>query len=119
MLRRRGWLFGGENSGHILQPDKYDGQAASFRHCRFFLHCVWEGGSGRVAGSAGTITALELMCLWSKVHVARPSGDCRRIEDEVEVSRWRARGGCSCALEPSPALRVMVEGRDAEGSVGG
>jgi phosphoglucosamine mutase len=115
MLRERGWLFGGENSGHILCLDKHstgDGIVSALQ----VLCALREEG-----GDLGTL--LGQLVLYPQVLINVPLVKDFSWQDqplivaarqEVEASLDGAGRVLLRASGTEPLLRVMVEGRDAE-----
>lgn len=114
MLREKGWLFGGENSGHILCLDRHttgDGIVSALQ----VLCALREEG-----GDLGTL--LGRLALYPQVLINVPlakgfvwQGQPRIEAARAEVER-RLGGSGRVLLRASgtePLLRVMVEGRDA------
>ena len=115
MLREKGWLFGGENSGHILCLDKHttgDGIVSALQ----VLSALREAG-----GDPGDLLAQLVLYPQQLINVPLVKGFpwkdhplitavLREVEAELEGEGrvlLRASG-------TEPLLRVMVEGRDAE-----
>ena len=115
LLREKGWLLGGENSGHLICLDKHttgDGIVSALQ----VLHAMRESGR-----SLAELTAELVMFPQVLVNVAVPRGfqwekheGIRRAQADVEQS---LNGKGRVLLRPSgtePVLRVMVEGEPRE-----
>ena len=114
MLNERGWLYGGENSGHILTLDRHttgDGTVAALQ----VLAALREAGGDLEA-------LLSTLVLYPQKLINVPmskgfawQGD-RRIGDALAAVETRMNGRGRVLLRASgtePLLRVMVEGEDA------
>lgn len=114
-LHRNGWLFGGENSGHILALDRHstgDGIVAGLQ----VLAAMRESGE----------TLSELlgrMVLFPQKLINVPVGkgfawrECPAIAEVQQKVEKRLEGRGRVLLRPSgtePLIRVMVEGRDSD-----
>lgn len=115
MLNERGWLYGGENSGHILAMDRHttgDGTVAALQ----VLAALREaGGSLRELLAGLELYPQKLI----NVPIVKgfPWRDDPAIQSAlVEVERRMAGKGRVLlrASGTEPLLRVMVEGEDAE-----
>lgn len=115
MLNERGWLYGGENSGHILAMDRHttgDGTVAALQ----VLAALREAGGSLRELLAG----LELYpqrLINVPIVKGFPWRDDPAIQSAlVEVERRMAGKGRVLlrASGTEPLLRVMVEGEDAE-----
>lgn len=115
MLNEKGWLYGGENSGHILALDRHttgDGIVAALQ----VLAALREVG-GDLRGLLGGLALYPQRLI--NVPVARgfswkehPVITAALAKTEAELN-----GRGRVLLRPSgtePLLRVMVEGEDAE-----
>jgi phosphoglucosamine mutase len=111
LLRERGWLYGGENSGHIICLDRHttgDGIVSALQ----VLAAMRDGGR-----SLGELTGDLVMYPQVLLNVAVPSGfDWRAHEAIAQALAQGERvldGRGRVLLRPSgtePVLRVMVEG---------
>jgi phosphoglucosamine mutase len=111
LLRERGWLYGGENSGHIICLDRHttgDGIVSALQ----VLAAMRDGGR-----SLAELTGDLVMYPQVLVNVAVPSGfDWRAHEAIAQALAQGERvldGRGRVLLRPSgtePVLRVMVEG---------
>ena len=114
-LEQRGWLFGGESSGHLICLDKHttgDGIVSALQ----VLAAV-----RRLGGRLADLTAELNMLAQSMINVRVPAGfswkehkplarELQRVESEIH-------GRGRVLIRPSgtePVLRVMVEAGDAE-----
>ena len=112
-LRARGWLFGGENSGHLLCLDKHttgDGLVSALQ----VLVAMREGAATLAALTADLVLYPQVL-----INVPVASGfdhtkfsAIAQVQSEVERSLG-ARGRVLLrASGTEPLLRVMVEGAD-------
>ncbi len=115
MLRERGWLFGGENSGHLLCLDRHttgDGIVSALQ----VLTALREEG-GDLAGLLGKLALYPQVLInvpLSKGFDWKNSPLIATTQQEVEN---RLAGEGRVLLRPSgtePLLRVMVEGKEAD-----
>lgn len=115
MLNEKGWLYGGENSGHILALDRHttgDGIIAALQ----VLAALREAG-GDLKGLLGSLTLYPQRLINVPVSrgfswKAHPAIAAALADTEAELN-----GRGRVLLRPSgtePLLRVMVEGEDAE-----
>jgi phosphoglucosamine mutase len=113
MLNQRGWLYGGENSGHILAMDRHttgDGTIAALQVL------------GALRESGGTLAELlEDLVLYPQrlINVPIVKGFPWQDDPSIAVARKEAEtalaGRGRVLLRPSgtePLLRVMVEGEN-------
>ncbi len=116
-LRSRGWLVGGENSGHIICLDKHttgDGIVSALQ----VLHAVRVGRGSLSELSAGLRLYPQVLV---NVRVERGS-DFRKdpaVQEAVRHAESALKGRGRVLLRPSgtePVIRVMVEG-EAEAEV--
>lgn len=115
MLREHGWLYGGENSGHILVLDRHttgDGIVAGLQ----VLAALRESG-----GTLGDLLAGLRLYPQTLVNVAMARGfrwqDDAAIQGGLRTVEARMAGRGRVLLRASgtePLLRVMVEGEDAD-----
>ena len=114
-LHRNGWLFGGENSGHILALDRHstgDGIVAGLQ----VLAAMRESGE-TLRALLGKLVLFPQKLINVPISKGIAWRDCpaiREVQQSVE-QRLAERG--RVLLRPSgtePLLRVMVEGRDSE-----
>lgn len=114
MLHDKGWLFGGENSGHLLELDRHttgDGVVAALQ----VLAALREvGGSLKTLLSGLTLYPQKLI----NVPMAKgfPWKDDPAIQSALLATEAKMAGRGRVLLRASgtePLLRVMVEGEDA------
>ncbi len=115
LLREKNWLFGGENSGHLLCLDRHttgDGIVSALQ----VISALREEG-GDLAGLLGKMT------LYPQVLINVPLIKGFSWKDHPAIMAERERLELSLAGEgrvllrasgTEPLLRVMVEGRDAD-----
>ena len=114
MLHDRGWLFGGENSGHILVLDRHttgDGTVAALQ----VLAALRESDSD-LASLLGDLHLYPQELINVPVVKGFPWKEDRMIQGALEVVENRLSGRGRVLLRASgtePLLRVMVEGEDA------
>ncbi|MGA8049838.1 MAG: phosphoglucosamine mutase [Burkholderiales bacterium] len=111
LLRDRGWLYGGENSGHIICLDRHttgDGIVSALQ-----VFAAMRGEERSLA----ELTAELVMYPQVLVNVAVPSGFDWRVHDGIAKALAQGErlldGRGRVLLRPSgtePVLRVMVEG---------
>jgi phosphoglucosamine mutase len=111
MLHERGWIYGGENSGHVLCLDKHttgDGIISALQ----VLNAMRESGK-----SLAELTADLVMYPQVLVNVGVPRGFDWQKHPSIAAAQREAEtalNGCGrVLLRPSgtePVLRVMVEG---------
>lgn len=113
MLQEKGWLFGGENSGHILCLDKHttgDGTIAALQVLAALRH---EGvGLDQLLGA---VTLYPQKLINVPISKGFAWKDDHGILAAVRASEERLAGRGRVLLRPSgtePLLRVMVEGED-------
>jgi phosphoglucosamine mutase len=115
LLREKGWLLGGENSGHLICLDKHttgDGIVSALQ----VLQAVRESGR-----SLAELTAELVMYPQVLLNVAVPRGFQWEKHEEIRKAQSSAEralnGKGRVLLRPSgtePVLRVMVEGEPRE-----
>ncbi len=115
MLREKGWLFGGENSGHILCLDRHttgDGIVSALQ-----VLCALREEGGELGTLLGQLPLYPQVLInvpftkgfdWSD-HPGIAAARC-----EVEAGLDREGRVLLRASGTEPLLRVMVEGRDAQ-----
>ena len=114
MLQKNGWLYGGENSGHILCLDKHttgDGIVSALQ----VLSALREAG-----GDLQTLLGGLMLYPQKLINVPLVKGFpwkdhplIAAVQREVEVELDGAARVLLRASGTEPLLRVMVEGRDA------
>lgn len=118
LLRQRGWLLGGENSGHIVCLDRHttgDGLVSALQ----VLHALRAGGQGLGEACHGLKLLPQVMV---NVRLARVGFDLdahSTVIEAVAAAERELGGRGRVLLRPSgtePVVRVMVEG-EAEAEV--
>jgi phosphoglucosamine mutase len=114
MLSEKGWLYGGENSGHLLALDRHttgDGVIAALQ----VLAAMREsGGSLKALLSGMSLYPQKLINV--PMNKGFPWKDDPAIQSALQVAEEKMAGRGRILLRPSgtePLLRVMVEGEDA------
>jgi phosphoglucosamine mutase len=115
MMRERGWLFGGEGSGHLLALDKHttgDGIVSALQ----VLEALKRGNQS-LADCCGGLTLYPQTLINIKV---QPGFDWTKnaamVAEKADVERELGDEG-RVLIRPSgtePLIRVMVEARDAD-----
>jgi phosphoglucosamine mutase len=115
LMREKGWLLGGENSGHLICLDKHttgDGIVSALQ----VLHAVRESGR-----SLAELTAELVMYPQVLLNVEVPRGFAWEKHKSINEAKAHAEqslnGKGRVLLRPSgtePVLRVMVEGEPRE-----
>ena len=114
MLHDRGWLFGGENSGHILTLDRHttgDGTVAALQ----VLAALRESG-GDLESLLGGLHLYPQKLINVPIAKGFQWRDDTSIEEALAAVEGRISGRGRVLLRASgtePLLRVMVEGEDA------
>ncbi len=113
MMQERGWMLGGENSGHIICLDKHttgDGIIAALQ-----VLAALRANAESLAEACGELT----MYPQKLINVRMPAGFDWRSDHGIETAAKRAEAALAgkgrVLLRPSgtePVLRVMVEGSD-------
>jgi len=115
MLREKGWLFGGENSGHILCLDKHttgDGIVSALQ----VLSALCEEG-GDLASLLGQLELYPQQLINVPLIKGFPWKDNPLIASVLQDVESALEGEGRVLLRASgtePLLRVMVEGRDSQ-----
>jgi phosphoglucosamine mutase len=114
MMQEKGWLFGGENSGHIICLDRHttgDGIIAALQ-----VLAALRAGNETLAEACADLTLYPQQL----INVRMPAGfDWARnagIQSAVKAAESTLDGNGRVLLRPSgtePLLRVMVEGRES------
>ncbi|MDD2885189.1 MAG: phosphoglucosamine mutase [Dechloromonas sp.] len=113
MLHEKHWLYGGENSGHILALDRHstgDGIVAALQ----VLAALRESG-GDLAGLLGGLVLYPQVLINVPVTKGFVWRDVPSIVQKLNEVEAQLRGRGRVLLRPSgtePLLRVMVEGED-------
>ena len=115
MLREKGWLFGGENSGHILCLDKHTTGDGIVSALQVLTALRQEGGDpGRLLGELSLYPQLLINVPLVKGFPWKDHPHINTVREEVE-SELEGEGRVLLrASGTEPLLRVMVEGRDAQ-----
>lgn len=114
MLLDKGWLFGGENSGHLLCLDKHttgDGIVAALQ----VLAALRQSGDS-LAGLLGDLALYPQKLINVRMNKSFPWKENSDIRAAVEAAERKLDGKGRVLLRASgtePLLRVMVEGEDA------
>lgn len=114
MMNEKGWLYGGENSGHILALDRHttgDGTVAALQ----VLAALRESG-GNLKALLGSLVLYPQKLINVSINKAFPWKDDPRIAQALAEVETRMAGRGRVLLRASgtePLLRVMVEGEDA------
>ena len=115
MLRERGWLFGGENSGHILCLDKHTTGDGIVSALQVLSSLRQEGGAlGELLGRLELYPQRLINVPLVKGFPWQDHPVITGVLNEVEVSLEGEGRVLLRASGTEPLLRVMVEGRDAE-----
>ena len=114
LLHEKGWLYGGENSGHILCLDCHttgDGLISALQVLAALKH------SGKTLAEAGAELVLFPQVLKNVRRAGKnASQDSAVLKEAVRAAEKKLAGQGRVLLRPSgtePLLRVMVEGEDA------
>ena len=115
LLQEKGWLFGGENSGHILCLDKHSTGDGIVSALQVLAALCEEGGDlqsllGRLELYPQQLINVPL----SKGFPWKDHPDIVAAKDLVETELAGAGRVLLRASGTEPLLRVMVEGRDAD-----
>jgi phosphoglucosamine mutase len=114
-LRQRGWLLGGENSGHLICLDKHttgDGIVSALQ----VLHALRAAGQSldqQLDGLELYPQVLVNVAITRRIDVRRSP----QVQDAVRAAEARLEGRGRVLLRPSgtePVIRVMVEGESIE-----
>lgn len=114
MLNEKGWLYGGENSGHILALDRHttgDGTVAALQ----VLAALKENG-GDLKGLLGSLSLYPQKLINVPIAKGFPWKDDPAITKALAAVETRMAGRGRVLLRASgtePLLRVMVEGEEA------
>ena len=113
MLHDKGWLYGGENSGHILCLDHHTTGDGIISALQVLSSLRAAGQSLQEAGEELVLYPQVLINVRLKDRNAWQSNT--RLSDSVKSAEQRLDGRGRVLLRPSgtePVLRVMVEGED-------
>ncbi|RYF71791.1 MAG: phosphoglucosamine mutase [Comamonadaceae bacterium] len=114
VLEQRGWLLGGEGSGHLLCLDKHTTGDGLVSALQVLMACVRSGKS-----VAQLLEGVELFPQTLLNVRLRPGQDWKanpRLASETQRLEKELAGSGRILIRPSgtePVLRVMVEARDA------
>ncbi len=114
LLQQKGWLLGGENSGHIISLDKHstgDGIISALQ----VLHALRAAGE-TLERAAQDLVMYPQVLINVRVANARECMAHVRVTEAVAAAETALDGKGRVLLRPSgtePLLRVMVEGEDA------
>lgn len=114
MMNEKGWLYGGENSGHILALDRHttgDGTVAALQ----VLAALKESG-GTLKALLGSLLLYPQKLINVPITKGFPWNDDPAIGKALAAVETRMAGRGRVLLRASgtePLLRVMVEGEDA------
>ena len=115
MLREKGWLFGGENSGHILCLDKHTTGDGIVSALQVLSSLRQEGGGlGALLGQLVLYPQLLINVPLNKGFPWKDHPLIVAVLSEVESELVGEGRVLLRASGTEPLLRVMVEGRDAE-----
>lgn len=119
MLGEKGWLFGGENSGHLLALDRHttgDGTIAALQ----VLAALREAG-GTLKDLLSGLTLYPQKLINVPMAKGFPWKDDPSIQAALQATEAKMAGRGRVLLRASgtePLLRVMVEGQNAEEVLG-
>ncbi len=114
LLAAEGWLYGGENSGHILALDRHttgDGLVSALQ-----VLVALKRAGGSLADLLGALTLFPQTMINVPVKPGFNWQDQQAVVDAVDASTARLGNRGRVLLRPSgtePVLRVMVEAEDA------
>ena len=114
MLQKEGWLYGGENSGHILTLDRHstgDGIVAGLQ-----VLAALRESSGDLQALLGDLVLYPQVLINVPLARAFAWQEAPQIQEAQQRVEARLAGRGRVLLRPSgtePLLRVMVEGEDA------
>ena len=114
MMQERGWLFGGENSGHIICLDRHttgDGIIAALQ-----VLAALRATGETLAEACADLTLYPQQLINVRMPVGFDWAVDSGIQSAVKAAEATLDGNGRVLLRPSgtePLLRVMVEGREA------
>ena len=115
LLREKNWLFGGENSGHILCLDRHTTGDGIVSALQVLTALREEGGElGRLLGQLVLYPQVLINVPLSKGFVWKDNAEILEAHCEAERSLAGEGRVLLRASGTEPLLRVMVEGRDSE-----
>ena len=115
MLNQNGWLYGGENSGHILALDRHttgDGTIAALQ-----VLAALKASTGNLKALLGGLVLYPQKLINVQIRKGFAWKDSVAIAEALAAVEKRLRGRGRVLLRASgtePLLRVMVEGDDAD-----
>ena len=115
MLNQNGWLYGGENSGHILALDRHttgDGTIAALQ-----VLAALKASTGNLKALLGGLVLYPQKLINVQIRKGFAWKDSVAIAESLAAVEKRLRGRGRVLLRASgtePLLRVMVEGDDAD-----
>jgi len=115
LLREKGWLYGGENSGHILCLDRHTTGDGIVSALQVLCALREEGGDlGRLLGQLVLYPQVLINVPLVKGFAWKDNAQIAAAHRNVETSLDGTGRVLLRASGTEPLLRVMVEGRDAE-----
>ncbi|MFA5124174.1 phosphoglucosamine mutase, partial [Zavarzinia sp.] len=114
MMQEKGWLLGGENSGHIICLDRHttgDGIIAALQ-----VLAALRASNETLAGACADLTLYPQKLINVKMPAGFDWAADAGIKSAVKTAEAKLDGAGRVLLRPSgtePLLRVMVEGREA------
>ena len=114
LMQEKGWLFGGENSGHIICLDRHttgDGIIAALQ-----VLAALRATNETLAEACADLTLYPQKLINVRMPVGFDWAADARIQSAVKIAEATLDGSGRVLLRPSgtePLLRVMVEGREA------
>jgi len=115
MLAAEGWLYGGENSGHILALDRHTTGDGLVSALQVLVACKRSGGT--LETLLGALTLFPQTMINVPVKPGYHWQDVKTVVAAVDAAEMALGDGGRVLLRPSgtePVLRVMVEARDQE-----
>ena len=114
-LKRKGWLYGGESSGHIIALDRQttgDGIVSALQ----VLAAMRRNGQ-TLAELTADLKLMPQVLVNKRLSAGYDWQNDREFSRTVELCRSEVEGGGRVLIRPSgtePLLRIMVEAEDAE-----